>query len=258
MKSLLVILSLAMTSPLLADELVLRDGRRISWKSLSADGETYAVETRDGKKLTIRRSDVERFSMEDASPEAKPLTGASFSMDQKRSVTTDLLLKAKVETTAGAWKLSGRTLVNTGENPSRVSVAFDHELPEEYDLTLSVERVSGNFGFDIGIVQGDMTGTFLFDAFNCGCSMFGMIGGQYASKTDGQVFRSGKSRTVKVSVRRDAVLVQLDGRDFWKSRLDWKTVTAFGDIPLPEKRRLFVCAAGGSWKVSGITLTSAK
>jgi len=244
--------------PCAADELVLRDGRRIQWKSVSTDGDAYTVETKDGKRLTFRKSEIERFSMEDAAPEGKALTGASFSMDPKRCVTTDLLLKAKVETTNGAWKHVGKTLVNTGENPSRVSVSFDHELPEEYDLTLSIERVSGNFGFDIGIVQGDVTGTFLFDAFNCGCSMFGMIGGQYATKTDGQIFRPGKARTVKVSVRRDAVLVQLDGKDFWKSRLDWKAVTAFGDIPVPEKRRLFVCAAGGSWKVSTVSMTSLK
>ena len=241
-----------------ADELVLRDGRRIPWKSVSTDGDTYTVESKDGKKLTFRKAEVERFSMEDAAPEAKALTGASFSMDPKRSVTTDLLLKAKIEATGGAWKHVGKTLVNTGENTNRVSVSFDYELPEEYDLTLSVERVSGNFGFDIGIVHGDATGTFLFDAFNCGCSMFGMVGGQYAAKTDGQVFRPGKPRIVRVSVRRDAVLVQLDGKDFWKSRLDWKAVTAFGDIPVPEKRRLFICAAGGSWKVSTVSMTSLK
>jgi hypothetical protein len=258
-KSLLAFLALSLAGGVaLADEVVLRDGRRIQWKSVSTDGDAYTVETKDGKRFTFRKSEIERFSMEDAAPEGKALTGASFSMDPKRCVTTDLLLKAKVETTNGAWKHVGKTLVNTGENPSRVSVSFDHELPEEYDLTLSIERVSGNFGFDIGIVQGDVTGTFLFDAFNCGCSMFGMIGGQYATKTDGQIFRPGKARTVKVSVRRDAVLVQLDGKDFWKSRLDWKAVTAFGDIPVPEKRRLFVCAAGGSWKVSTVSMTNLK
>jgi hypothetical protein len=244
--------------PCAADELVLRDGRRIPWKSVSMDGEGYTVETKDGKKMTFKRVEIERFSMDDAAPEAKPLTGATFAIDLKRTVTTDLIMKAKVETTNGWWKQVGKTLVNTGENTGRVSVSFDHELPEEYDLTLQVERISGNFGFDIGIVHGDVTGTFLFDAFNCGCSMFGMIGGQYGSKMDGQVFRPGKSRTVRVSVRRDAMLVQLDGKDFWKSRLDWNAVSAFGDIPVPEKRRLFVCAAGGSWKVSSFTITTAK
>lgn len=258
-KSLLAFLILSLAGGVgLADELVLRDGRRIPWKSLSADGDSYTVETRDGKKLTLRKSEVERFSMEDAAPEAKALTGASFSMDPKKSVTTDLTMKAKVEATGGAWKTSGRTLVNTGENPARVSVSFDHDLPEEYDLTLQVERVSGSFGFEIGIVQGDAMGAFLFDAFSSSCSMFGMIGGQYAPKIDGQVFRPGKARIVRISVRRDAALVQLDGKDLWKSRLDWKTVTVFGDIPVPEKRRLFVCAAGGSWKVSTVSMTSLK
>src|SRR5574342_822336 len=110
-----IVLLALLALPAAADELVLRDGRRIPWKSLSAEGDTYTVETRDGKKLTFRKSEVERFSMEDAAPEAKALTGASFLLDPKRSVTTDLIMKAKVEATAGAWKMSGRTLVNTGE-----------------------------------------------------------------------------------------------------------------------------------------------
>jgi hypothetical protein len=35
-------------------------------------------------------------------------------------------------------------------------------------------------------------------------------------------------------------------------------VTLFTDIPNPEKRKLFLCAAGGTWKVQSFTISHAK
>src|SRR5262245_1342429 len=96
------------TLPCFADEILLKDGRRIPWKSVSDGGDAYTVEMKDGKKLTVKKSEVERFVTGDSAPETKPLTGASFALDPKRSVTTDLILKAKVETTGGSWKQVGR------------------------------------------------------------------------------------------------------------------------------------------------------
>lgn len=259
MKSLLAILFLAMAAvPAVADEIVLRDGRRIPWKSVSDDGDAYAVETRDGKRLVLKKTEVDRFATGDSPSDTKPLVGASFTFDSKRTASVDLLPKAKTEGTAGAWKPGFRSVVNTGENPARVTLSFDYELPEEYDLVLQIERVSGTGGFEVGIIQGDATGAFHFDSFACAASMFGMIGGQFGVKTDGQVFRSGKARTVRVSVRKDAALVQLDGKDFWKSRLDWKSVTLFGDVPSPERRRPFLVAGGGAWKVASFSIVSMK
>lgn len=251
-------LGILATRSCLADEIVLRDGRRVPWKSVADDGDSYIVEMKDGKKLTFKKSEVERFAMGDSTADTKPLTGASFTLDPKRSVTTDLIPKAKTEATGGAWKPGVRAIVNPGENPGRTTLSFDHELPEEYDLSLVVERMSGTGGFEIGIVQGDATAAFHFDAFNCAASMFGTIGGQFAAKTEGQVFRPGKARAVRIAVRRDALLVQLDGKDFWKSRLDWKTVSLHGDIPAPEKKRPFVVGYGGGWKIAMFTVSVAK
>jgi len=239
------------------DDLILKDGRRIAWKSVTDEGDTYSVEMKDGKKLTLKKSEVERLAVGSEEP-ARPLTGATFTMDPKRAVTVDLLPKAKTESTSGAWKTVGRVLTNTGENSARVTVSFDFDMPEEYDLILQVERGGGTGGFDVGIVSGDSTGAFHFDAFSAASSFFGMMSGQFGPKQDGQVFRTGKSRTVKVSVRKDAVLVQLDGKDYWKSRVDWKAVTLLGDIPTPERRKLFLVAAGGSWKVLALSLVSVK
>ncbi len=249
---------LLLGAPCYADDLVLKDGRRLAWKTLSDEGESYAVETKDGKKLTIKKADVERIAVGGEEPAKQPLTGATFAVDSKKAVIVDLLPKAKTESTNGAWKSAPGLLANTGENPARVTISFDHELPEEYDLNLRIERGGGNGGFEVGIVSGDSSGCFHFDAFGAASSFFGQIGGQFAPKVDGQVFKPGKARVVRVAVRKDAVLVQVDGKDFWKSPLDWRAVTLHGDVPKPEPRKVFLTAAGGAWKVAGFTITQVK
>lgn len=249
---------LLLALPCFADDLVLKDGRRIAWKTLTDDGEGYTVETKEGKKLTFKKSEIERVAMGEE-PATKPLTGASFTLNPKKTATVDLLPKAKTETTNGAWKSTPGVIESVGENPARVSVPFEFEVPEEYDLSLSIERgKTGNLGFDVGIIQGDSIGTFNFDSFYSAASCFAQISGQFGPRIDGQVFKPGKARIVRIAVRKDAVLVQVDGKDFWKSRLDWKTVTLHGDIPCSDKKKLFLTAAGGPWKVTSFILTYVK
>lgn len=257
MKTYMFLFVALLSSVAFGDDLVLKNGQRLTWKTLSDEGDSYAVITKDGKSLTIKKSEVERLAL--GSEEApKPLTGASFSLDMKKAVTIDLLPKAKTEATNGAWKSAPGLLSNTGENKSRVTLSFDCEVPEEYDLNIRIERGGGDLGFELGLVQGDQTGAFHFDSFHSLTSMFGMISGEYATKMDGQFFKPGKARSIRVAVRKDAILVQADGKDFWKSRVDWKAVTLFTDVPAPEKRKLFLCAAGGAWKVQSFTLSHAK
>lgn len=257
MKTLLALVLLAM--PCLADEIVLKDGRRIAWKSVVDDGDAYSVETKDGKKLTLKKTEVERFANggqdESGRPVPAPLTGATFALDIKRCTTIDLLPRAKTETTSGMWKTSGKTVMASAEG--RATLNFDHEIADEYDLVLQVERVGGNGGLEVGVVSPDGTGAFHFDAYGATSSFFGQIGGQFCAKQDGQMFKPGKPRTVKVSVRKDAVQVQIDGKDLWKNRVDWKTVSLFGDVPRPEARHPFICGQGG-WKVTACTITQLK
>lgn len=251
-------ISLALVLPCFADDLVLKDGRHLAWKTLTDEGDTYSVETKDGKKLSLKKSEIERLSIGSQEEPGKPLTGASFTFNPKKVANIDLLPKAKTEATTGAWKAAPGVLVNTGMNPGRVVLNFDYELPEEYDLTIRLEREAHTGGFEVGIVSGEVAGCFHFDAFGAASSFFGQLGGQFCPKIDGQVFRPGKARIVRVSVRKDAALVQLDGKEIWKSRLDWKAVSLHGDIPKPEKGRPFVVAAGGGWKVHQFTLTCLK
>ena len=240
-----------------ADDIVLKDGKRITWKTLTDDGTSYSVETVDGKKLTVKKSQVERITVGAQAANTQPLTGASFAVDPKKVVTVDLLPKAKTEATKGAWVAQPGMLSNTGENTSRVTVFFDHEISGDYDMTLRVERVSGKGGLDVGLTYDGFAGAYFFDAFDSASSMFGMVDDDWIGSVKGNVFQAGKPRTVKISVRKDAVLVQVDGKDYWKSRVDWKTITLHKDLKA-EPGKLFLTSYGGGWKVSVCSLTHAK
>lgn len=247
------------TMPALADDLVLKDGKRIPWKTLSDDGESYAVETKDGQHMTVKKSDVDRVSITRAdAPVAAPLTGASFAFDQKRTLTVDLLPKADVRG-SDAWKSAGRGLVGTATWPARQVVTFDVDVPEEYDLSAVVERAdAGNKDFAVGIVAAGAQCAFHFDSWDGTASCLALVGGAESEKAPGGVFPRGKARALKVMVRKDGLVVQLDGKDFWKGRLDWKQASTHSAVMVREKSRLFLVAAGGSWKVSAFTLTSMK
>jgi hypothetical protein len=256
MKALATLMTLLLALPTLGDEVVLRDGRRIVWKSIVDDGEIYSVETKDGKKLTLKKSEVERIATGDAALNVPPLTGASFTMGQKASVT-DIILKVRVN--GDSWKTLGKALVAQATWPMREVALVDLEqIPEEYDLTLVIERIKGDKDFAVGIVAGGSTCAYHFDAWDGTKSALALIGGQESEAVAGRVFQPNKPRTAKIQVRKDALMILLDGKEFWKSRIDWKQVAPHSSITLKEKGHLFLVAAGGSWKVSSFILSSVK
>lgn len=252
-----MLLALLITLPCSADELILRDGKRISWKALSDDGDAYSIETANGQKMTVRKSDVDRISI--ARPEsAAPLTGASFAFDVKHTATTDLIPKVDLHG-VDAWKLAGRSLAATASWPTRQTVTFDVDVPDEYDLTATIERAdAGNKDFAVGIVAGGAQCAFHFDSWDASASSLALIDGAESEKAPGGIFKQGKPRTVRLMVRKSGLVVQLDGKDFAKLRPDWSHTTVHSAVHVSSKSRLFLVAAGGSWKVSTFTLTSVK
>src|SRR5258708_23222760 len=89
----ILLLALLWPAALYADELILKDGKNISWKSMTDDGATLTVVTTDGKKLTIRKEEVDKIVIQ-PSKDTPPtvLTGASITFDKKKKLEiVDLL-----------------------------------------------------------------------------------------------------------------------------------------------------------------------
>lgn len=261
----LVLLALAfLCSPCRADEILLKDGRRIAWKSLVDDGDSYSVETKDDQRLKLKKSEVDRFIItREAGPKDVPqgpaLTGASFTMDPKKTITVDLIQKASMGG-QDAWKVvGGRVLVGTATWPTRAVVTFDYELPEEYDLVVVVERVGkGVKDFDVGIVTGTTQCAFHVDCYDSTVSCLALLAGAEGEHVNQTVFTPNKSRTLRFQIRKEAMAVQLDGKDFWKAKVDWKQASMHPAVQPKEKGKPFLVAAGGDWKVSTFTVTHLK
>ncbi|MBI3857692.1 MAG: hypothetical protein HY293_18580, partial [Planctomycetes bacterium] len=143
-------------APLSADELVLKDGRTIEWTNLKDEGDTYEVTTPQGTKLSIRKEDVESFTKKKA-PEL--LTGATITFDKKKKLeTVDLLaqIDIKKDIVSGPWRFGGRLLSGgpgQAESLSKLQIGGFQAIPEEYDLTMVVERKEATNGFFVVLIS---------------------------------------------------------------------------------------------------------
>src|SRR5205809_7329509 len=110
-KSLLLVLVLMTPGRLLADEIQTKDGKKVEFKVLTDEGDSWELTTPQGTKVTIKKSDFDRFIP--GGVKETPLTGASFTFDKKRKLDkVDLLAKfdAKKDGLTGTWKLNGNVL----------------------------------------------------------------------------------------------------------------------------------------------------
>jgi len=259
MKTLALVALLAL--PCLADDLVMKDGRVISWKSLSDEGDSYALVSKDGTVTRVKKGDVEKFVIprQAAEPATGPLTGASFSFGQKKTATTNLLPKADVERSEpiGAWKMAGSALV--GESAGAwIGIQFDFAIPsEDYDLSLVAERLSGTDTFGVGVGTPDGMGGYHFDAWDGTANCLTLPAGE-GEHTKGQVFKKGKPRAVKLSVRKDCLRVEVDGKEFWKGRVLWNQTGIHPQIPLRERGKLFLAVNKGTFKIHSFAVTVAQ
>lgn len=242
------------------DELVLKDGKKIEWKTITDGGDTYEVVTDDGAKITVQKSDVVSFQK---TKSANVLTGATFTFDKKIKLTTTDLLKAvdaKRDAVAGSWTLAGGKL--TGAPPAEGHGRFIIPVTpqEEYDLTMVVTRKSGTEDLGVGIVGGGKQVTYIFDAFNGKVCGLYLVGGRGADTNGtgvpGPVFEKA-TRTIVMMVRKQGLVVQVDGKDFC-SFTDWNNVSVSPahTTGILQKGVLYLSVYKASFEISRMVLSS--
>lgn len=258
-----MVFGLAFTMSAWGDDLVLKDGRKIEWKALVDLGDSYDIQTKQGEKLSIKKEDVENFVKTEVSNVA-PLSGAVFVFDKKRKLDTiDLLSKIdpKKDAFSGNWKFMGGTLVGTSSPFTHSKMLTSCTPPDEYDLTMTIERKDGTLDVYVGLVAGEKQFTFHFDGFN-GYNGLAMIDGMApdlnGTGIKGSVFQNRKPRTVVFMVRKEGIVVQLDGKDYYKWRGDWSRVSLHGMMPVPKKDIIFFGGFDNTVSISKATLTMPK
>lgn len=252
------ILVLVACLPVSADVLVLKDGKTVEWRSLTAVNDSYEVVTAKGEKLTIKKSDIDRIVIDEE--KAAALTGATFTFDKKKSATIDLIPKVilKGEDTIGNWKFTGGVLTAGASGQERPRTPLDFTPPEEYDLSLTLEAKDQVSQIAIGLVAGGNQAAYHFDAFGGTQSCLALIGGGNGEVVPGRVFLPNKPRTVKFMVRKEALIVQVDGKDFWTWKAEWKRVSLHPSVAVRPKDKLFLVICDGTWKISAMSLTQPK
>jgi hypothetical protein len=247
-----------------ADELILKDGKKIEWKTLSDEGDSYEVTTPQGTKITVKKDDVDRLA-KSRLPEV--LTGATFTFDKKRKLNTvDLLsrIDLKKDIVNGDWKLAAGALVGTTNGgPSKLQTTFTP--PEEYDLTMIVEQkdIAGG-GLYIGLIGGGKQFTFgLGDSFSGLEAFNGQKLQDSGIAIPGRFFSKGAARTVTFMVRKEVLIVQVDGKDYFPWKADWSKLSVVPFHAVQSQNTLFLVVSRSevaqlSYKITKMVVTAPK
>ena len=262
MRFLIIVLFLAL--PAMADELILKDGKKIEWKLLSDEGDTYEVSTPQGTKVTVKKDDVERLA-KSRLPEV--LTGATFTFDKKRKLeTVDLFTKIdpKKDVVGGSWKFVGSSLVGTrtGADNAKLQIGFTPQ--EEYDLMMTIERketLGDAPGIMIGLIGGGKQFGFFLDRAG-GLNGPTLIDGQNNLNNGlgipGKFFEKGKPRTIVFMVRKEALIVMVDGKDYFSWKADWNKVSVEAFFAVQSKNTLFLAIESATFQIQKAVVTTPK
>jgi hypothetical protein len=257
----ILLLAATLSSPaiLSADTLVLKDGSKVEWHSLRDQGDSYEVETARGTKITVKKSDVERF---DRSIPQDPLTGATFTFDKKTVlVAVDVMrtLDAKKGLQTGSWKVSNGTLNGSHGGIGKFQLGLTP--PEEYDLSMTVERQDESHGeLFVGLVGGGKQFTFHFNAYEGCWTGYSVVDGKHVQNggIPKKIIVDKSARKVVFMVRKEGVSTWLDGKELLTWTGDWKRISLLPDLVVPDRSTLFLGVVGSSYRWSNLILSYPK
>ena len=262
MKTAVAFLALLSWAALAAgDTLLLKDGTTIEWVSLRNNGDTYDVQTADGKALIIQKKDVQEIKPKVL---AAPLTGATFTGDVSTKDTAPVnlfsLIDLKRDVAAGQWKLQSGALVATGAPAALLEIP--QTPPEEYDVEIVAERLDGDGDLQIGLyAQGKR---FSVDVDGPGAaSGVRMIDGRYPYENESgvqtKIWPDKKQHKIVCAVRKERVVLVIDGKELMNWKADYNKVSV-SNTPGPgdKKNTLFLAAANGTFKLLRMVLIPRK
>jgi hypothetical protein len=173
-----------------------------------------------------------------------PLTGAQFTFDKQSSIEKiDLLRKCdwKKWQLNGTWTFNGAQISGGDiKDAGRVMIGpSDLTVPDEYDLSITVTRLSGDDGIATAFpTPGGGRGLLMLDynhgQIGCGLAFVnGAAPDVSGYGITGALLKKGMARTFVLMIRREGLVIQLDGKDYLGKKVSWSTVTvtAAGDRP---------------------------
>jgi len=240
MKTMLAFLAIGL--PCLADEILMKDGQKLAFRSILDQGQTYEVVTVEGKKTSVRKAEIERVVVD---PSEAPLAGATFTKLEGKVRTVNALASIdpkKDLAPLGKLEAHGTELLCDLRCDSPTWINVGVRMPVEYDFTLVLERSDGSSNFYFSLVGGGTT-PFLVVLDEGGRSG---IWGQ--KMTSGNLLAKGESVTIEVAVRKDSVAIRANEKEISTWRGKWTDLTVPPTHVPPKGKGLpFV----GSQKIPG-------
>jgi len=190
----------------------------------------------------------------------KRLDAASQIVPSTGAIDLIRLIDPKRDHVLGEWSLEGKVLSGGGGGIEFARIQVPYIPPTEYTLTLVVERKSGQDAFFFGLASGNSQWFVSFDSFLSTISGIGFINGQNVNTNEtsiksGQVLSVGKPVTVVCSVRKEEILVSIEGRRFTSYKGGFDHLSNPDYFKVPNTKSLFVGANWSRVAVSKMILT---
>ena len=174
--------------------------------------------------------------------------------------TVNLLARINVDQhrIAGQWTSGNQQLESSSEGPTRLGVPYI--VPDEYDLTLKVERTTGKRGFGLVFPVQGHPAQLLVDVQ--GATQTRLAKGGSGNSSDepvfeGQVLEMERPVELLLQVRRGRIAVAANGKEILKWKGDAASfVTSLNEtFSNPRERELMLVSLGSSFRVSKLELT---
>jgi hypothetical protein len=154
-------------------------------------------------------------------------------------------------------------LIGTSTGAGHTRVPINYTLPEEYDMTLVVERKEGVEDFYVGLVGGGHQFTFHFDAFESTWTGPHVVDGKMSGKENGlgisgAVLAKAGPRVLTFMVRKSALIVRVDNKDYFLWKVDWSRVSLHPSFPIGDGGSPFFGLSSGSFQISKASVSTPK
>jgi hypothetical protein len=186
---------------------------------------------------------IERITDKGIEKEAKPPT---------TSLALIGLIDPRRDAVVGTWKLDGKALVTPDADHARLRVRY--ECPEEYVLRLLVERIRGDT-LAIGLIVGKHRTNVVFTAGSCGLETIdNRVVWDNETLRRGINLKCGGASEIICTVRKDRIIVSLDGTIVVDYRGDPTRLSLAPDWAMPKGRDLWIGAHGSVFYIHRIDL----
>jgi len=158
----------------------------------------------------------------------------------------------------GEWTCDGRTLT-CARRVKNARIQVPYLPPEDYDLTMVVERKDGMEAFGIGFARGARQWIIAIDGWGGGVTGISTVEGRSGNENEtthrGQVLINGRQSTIVCSVRKEGVTMTVDGKKITDYKGAYERLGNLENLTMPNPKSLYVVSYDCIYTITKYVLT---